>query len=157
MSKPSISIWVQDHRFYGRRLPIRALCQKAIEVAWLYQGVAEISVVLTDNVTVHALNRQYRGVDRPTNVLSFENSLKPPQGIPWAAGDIIIAYETVRDEASAQKKTFAAHLTHLLIHGALHLQGYDHLTDSQAEEMESLERDMMHRLGYANPYSEKEG
>lgn len=157
MTKPLVAVQVQDHRFYGRRLALRALCQKAIETAWQYRGPAEVSVVLSDNDTVHDLNLRYRGMDKPTNVLSFENAQKPSKGIPWVAGDIIVAYETVRDEARAQGKPFAAHLTHLLIHGALHLQGYDHLKEQEADEMEALEIKFMRRLSYPNPYPDKEG
>ena len=89
---------------------------------------------------------------KETNVLPFENAVRPPKGQPWLAGDIIVAYQTVVREAKAQGKTFAAHLAHLLVHGALHLQGYDHLTARQARPMENLEIKIMKRLGYENPY-----
>ena len=78
-------------------------------------------------------------------MLSFEN--EPP-----LAGDIVVAYGVTKAEAKAQGKTFAAHLAHLLTHGALHLQGYDHLTDRQAQKMEKLETKLMKKLGYADPY-----
>ena len=117
---------------------------------------AEISLVLADDDFVHILNRDYRGKDKPTNVLSFENADKPPQGQPWLAGDIIIAYQTVLKEAKDQDKTFCAHLAHLLIHGTLHLQGYDHLNARQAKKMESLETKIMKNLGYQDPYQNME-
>ena len=104
-----------------------------------------VSVVLADNDFVQRLNKQYRGKDNPTNVLSFENELP-------LAGDIVVAYGVTRDEAKAQGKSFSAHLAHLLTHGTLHLQGYDHLNDKQAKKMEQLEIKLMKRLGYKNPY-----
>ena len=81
---------------------------------------------------------------------------KPPKPQPWMAGDIIVAYQTVAREARAQGKTFAAHLAHLLVHGTLHLQGYDHLTARQARPMETLEIKIMKRLGYPDPYQNAE-
>ena len=113
-------------------------------------------MVLADDEFVHQLNREYRGKDCPTNVLSFENADKPPKGQTWLAGDIVVAYQTVAREAAAQGKTFEAHLAHLLIHGTLHLQGYDHLTEKQARVMETTETELMHSLGYNDPYQDVE-
>ena len=111
------------------------------------QPDAEISVVLADDDFVHALNKQYRGKDKPTNVLSFEN-----EGIQ--AGDIVVAYGVLTREAKEMHKPFLVHLAHLLVHGTLHLQGYDHLTDKQANKMEKLEIKLLKEMGYDNPYSE---
>ena len=149
---PNIDIQVRDKRFYLRRWGLKSFCRQVMTAAWQYTGLAEISLVLADDAFVRVLNRDYRGKDQPTNVLSFENAAKPPKGQPWLAGDIIVAYQTVLREARAQGKTFAAHLAHLLVHGTLHLQGYDHLTARQAGTMERLEIKIMKQLGYDNPY-----
>ena len=153
---PEIDIQVRDKRYYRHKLKLKTFCRRIIQSAWLADEPSEISLVLADDDFVHILNRDYRGKDKPTNVLSFENADKPPQGQPWLAGDIIIAYQTVLKEAKEQDKTFCAHLAHLLIHGTLHLQGYDHLNARQAKKMESLETKIMKNLGYQDPYQNME-
>lgn len=105
----------------------------------------ELSVVLSDNAQVQILNRDYRGKDKPTNVLSF------PQSGPLL-GDIILAFETVQAEAMDKGVSFEAHLTHLVMHGWLHLQGFDHQTDKTATEMEAIEIAALAKLGIDNPY-----
>ncbi|MDY6407877.1 MAG: rRNA maturation RNase YbeY [Pseudomonadota bacterium] len=153
---PEISVQVRDKRYYHHRPFNKAFCQKMVLAAWETRGASEVSVVLADNEFVHILNRDYRGKDKPTNVLSFENAVHPPSGQPWLAGDIIIAYETVRQEAKDLRIPFLEHLAHLIIHGTLHLQGYDHLTDKDAENMEAKEISIMKKLGYQNPYQQVE-
>ena len=140
-----IDIQVLDKHFYGRHLKLRPFCRSVIQNAWRGDAKAVVSVVLADNDFVQNLNKQYRGKDKPTNVLSFENALP-------LAGDIVVAYGVTRDEAKAQGKSFAAHLAHLLTHGTLHLQGYDHLNERDAQEMEKLETKLMKKMGYADPY-----
>ena len=140
-----VDVQVLDKHFYLKRLFLKRFCQRVIQNAWAGSDDAIVSVVLADNDFVHALNKQYRKKDKPTNVLSFEN--EPP-----LAGDIVVAYGVTRDEAKAQGKSFVAHLANLLTHGTLHLQGYDHLTDKQAQKMEKLETKLMQKLGYADPY-----
>ena len=108
----------------------------------------EISIVLSDDAQVQTLNRDYRGKDRPTNVLSF-----PMPADSGLMGDIIFALETLQREAAAQKKSFEDHFTHLLIHGLFHLQGFDHQTDEEAEAMEALEIQALTRLSIDNPYA----
>ncbi|CUA88720.1 rRNA maturation RNase YbeY [Chelatococcus daeguensis] len=114
---------------------------------------AEVSVVLADDKTVRALNARWRGKDKATNVLSFPAC--PPQQLASAPhiGDVIIAYETTRREADEEGKTLADHLSHLVVHGMLHLLGYDHETDGEAEEMEGLEIRILAGLGIADPYA----
>lgn len=152
----NIEIQVQDKRFYFRKWRLKSFCRRIIQSAWKEKESAEVSLVLADDDFVHVLNRDYRGKDCPTNVLSFENAEKPPKGQTWLAGDIVVAYQTVAREAADQGKTFEAHLAHLLIHGTLHLQGYDHLTEKQARVMETTEIEIMHSLGYDDPYQDVE-
>ena len=142
-----IDVQVRDKRFYLKNLRIKSFCQGVIAAAWLGRADAEISVVLADNNFVHVLNKQYRGQDKPTNVLSFEN-----EGIQ--AGDIVVAYGVLAHEAKEMHKPFLTHLAHLLVHGTLHLQGYDHITDKQAQKMEKLEIKLLQDMGYPDPYSE---
>ncbi|MBP5344167.1 MAG: rRNA maturation RNase YbeY [Alphaproteobacteria bacterium] len=142
-----IDIQVQEKRFYLQSLKIKAFCQGVIASAWAGRPDAEISVVLANDDFVHALNKQYRGQDKPTNVLSFEN-----EGIQ--AGDIVVAYGVLKREAKEMGKPFLTHLAHLLVHGTLHLQGYDHITDKQAQKMEKLEIQLLKEMGYPNPYRE---
>ena len=108
---------------------------------------AELSLVLADDATVRALNKQWRRQDKPTNVLSF------PGGDPIMLGDVIVAFETVRREAADQGKTLGDHLSHLVVHGVLHLLGHDHVQDCDADVMEGLERRVLAGLGIADPYA----
>lgn len=121
--------------------------------------MVELSLVLADDDTVQALNRDYRGKDKPTNVLSFafsdhDDGIAPPPDAPLMLGDVIIARETVAREAEAQKKSFAAHLSHLVAHGVLHLLGYDHVEESDAQRMERTEVFILARLGLSDPYAD---
>ncbi len=112
---------------------------------------AEVSLLFADNKKVQQLNRQWRIQDKPTNVLSFAaNEGSAP--ITPILGDIILAYETIEDEAAQQGKTFNHHLTHLVIHGFLHLLGFDHVNVSEAEKMEQLEVNILADLGIGDPY-----
>ena len=111
----------------------------------------EVSVLLTGNAQVQRLNRAYRGKDKPTNVLSFPADAPPTAA--WMLGDVVIAYGVTKAEAQAEGKLLAAHLSHLVLHGVLHLLGYDHERDQDAVIMERLERKIMARMGYADPYA----
>lgn len=118
-----------------------------------YSGL-EIAVVLADDNFVRDLNRKYRGKDKPTNVLSFPDpdfSLQP-RNLNRNLGDIILALETVENEAREQEKTFRDHAAHLLTHGFLHLLGYDHIEEKQAAIMERKEIKILEKLGIGNPY-----
>jgi probable rRNA maturation factor len=116
---------------------------------------AEVAVLLTDDAAIRLLNRDWRGVDKPTNVLAFPAAVPPAGGLPspLPIGDIAIAFETTAREAAAEAKPFADHLAHLAIHGFLHLLGYDHQSDHDAETMEGLEGKILARLGIADPYA----
>ncbi len=112
---------------------------------------AELSLRITDSDEIRALNRDYRGKDKPTNVLSFPMEL-PPELELNELGDIIICAEVVAREAREQGKTPDAHWAHMVIHGCLHLLGYDHQGEAEADEMEGLETRLLSGLGYSNPY-----
>jgi probable rRNA maturation factor len=116
----------------------------------------EISLLLCDDEAIAALNGRWRGQEKPTNVLSFPAwPLHGSVAIQERRllGDIAIAYQTLVREARESGKTASAHLSHLVVHGYLHLAGYDHEADDEAEEMERLERDILNRLGIADPYA----
>jgi probable rRNA maturation factor len=123
-------------------------------------GEAELAVMLTDDAGIRTLNSNWRGIDKPTNVLSFP--ALPPSGpsgpgdAPRMLGDIAIAYQITRQEADDEQKPFDHHLSHLAIHGFLHLIGYDHEQDDDAEDMETLEREILAQLGIPDPYGDRE-
>ncbi|PCK07850.1 MAG: rRNA maturation RNase YbeY [Alteromonadaceae bacterium] len=112
---------------------------------------AELNIKIVDEQESQELNHQYRGMDKPTNVLSFPCSLPEGVDIPYI-GDIAICADVVEREAVEQNKTPKSHWAHMLVHAILHLLGYDHIDDAQAEEMESLETKIMLDLGFAAPY-----
>jgi probable rRNA maturation factor len=131
----------------------------AAEIADADVGEAELAVMLTDDTGIRTLNNNWRGIDKPTNVLSFP-ALQPTAGAPADAprmlGDIAIAYETTRKEADDEEKPFDHHLSHLAVHGFLHLIGYDHEKDADAEAMEGLEREILAQLGIPDPYADRD-
>ncbi len=112
---------------------------------------AEISVVIVDAEEGQQLNLQWRGKDYATNVLSFPSDLPPELGLPLL-GDLVICAPVVEREAKEQGKTLMSHWAHMVIHGTLHLLGYDHIEDDEAEEMEALETDLIIALGFNDPY-----
>ena len=128
---------------------LRSAVAEAAQV--LSTGGAELAIVLTDDSTIRLLNRDWRGVDKATNVLSFPTETFG--GKPRLLGDIVLAYETVAREAHTEGKPFAHHLAHLTVHGFLHLNGYDHERKREAEKMEELERQILRRLAIPDPYA----
>jgi probable rRNA maturation factor len=131
----------------------------AAEIADADIGEAELAVMLTDDAGIRTLNNNWRGIDKPTNVLSFP-ALQPtgpggPDDAPRMLGDIAIAYDTTRREADEEQKPFDHHLSHLAVHGFLHLIGYDHEKDDDAEAMEALEREILAQLGIPDPYADR--
>ena len=115
----------------------------------------EMTVRIVDEAESHALNLNYRGKDRPTNVLSFPFECPDEVELPLL-GDLVICRQVVEREAQEQDKPAMAHWAHMVVHGSLHLLGYDHIEDDEAEEMESLETQIMTGMGFADPYlSEK--
>lgn len=118
-----------------------------------YNRPFELTIRLVEQEESQALNSQYRGKDKPTNVLSFP--FEVPEGVELnLLGDLIICAQVVSNEANEQGKTLTAHWAHMVIHGCLHLLGYDHISDDEAEEMETLEIDILKKLGFNNPYEE---
>jgi len=113
--------------------------------------LGEVVVMLADDETVRSLNRDWRKIDKPTNVLSFP-AAKTPGIEPTMLGDIVIAYETLTRECEEEDRVFLHHLAHLAVHGFLHLMGYDHQNDSDAEAMEQLEAAILARLDMPDPY-----
>ncbi|SFV86867.1 Metal-dependent hydrolase YbeY, involved in rRNA and/or ribosome maturation and assembly [hydrothermal vent metagenome] len=120
-------------------------------IADLNKGESELLIRLVDKNEIQDLNKTYRGKNKLTNVLSFPSDL-PIEIEEAILGDVVICIEVVREEAEAQRKRFEHHLTHMAIHGVLHLLNYDHIEDGEAEMMESLEVRILDRLGINNPY-----
>jgi probable rRNA maturation factor len=163
MSIPVLDIMVESPLWKAQR-GVKAVLQRAIGAAAAMAATrgGELAIVLTDDSAMRALNRDWRGKDQPTNVLSFpapvpSGSLprKPARGKDAGArllGDIVIAYETLAREAQAAQKPFAHHLAHLAVHGFLHLVGHDHVANAQADAMEALEIAVLAHLKVPNPY-----
>jgi probable rRNA maturation factor len=113
----------------------------------------EIAILMTDDAEMQALNSQWRGKDKPTDVLSFPSDGPEIPGQPQHLGDVALGYETALRDAEAMKRPFEAHVSHLLIHGFLHLLGYDHIETEDAKVMEPLEADILAGLGWPDPYA----
>jgi probable rRNA maturation factor len=129
----------------------RAILECARSCKLQFAGPCEVSVNFCDDATIRSLNAKWRGFDKATNVLSFPSP--GPLKTKLMLGDIVIAYETVAREAAEQKKTLSNHVAHMIIHGFLHLIGYDHETPLEAERMESVERRVSSALGIPDPYA----
>lgn len=127
---------------------VQAVVERAAGAA-LGTVAGDVVVLLTDDAAVRDLNGRFRDKDRPTNVLSFP----APESAAPHLGDIVLAYGVCAAEAETQGKTLADHLSHLVVHGVLHLLGRDHVNDAEAEEMEAEERDVLARIGVGDPYA----
>ena len=140
------------------RFPSEKRLQRWLETAratLAIEEALELTIRLVDNDEMQELNREYRGKDYPTNVLSFPCDWDLPEE-PRLLGDVVIAAAVVNREAKEQKKTMEAHWAHIVIHGFLHLLGYDHIEDDEAEIMEAEEIRLMLASGFPNPYQEDE-
>jgi len=141
--------WPEDLDPLAERAVLEALKQSKARV----KGAAELSILLTNDEEQHALNREWRGKDSSTNVLSFPQ-IEPFGPVIGILGDITLARETLEREAAEQGVSFTDHFTHLVVHGFLHILGYDHLTDAEALQMESLETQILGSLGVGDPYAQ---
>ncbi len=127
---------------------LRKIIRQAVSVVWDLKS-SEISIVLADDDFIQDLNHRYRGKNSPTNVLSFPDGDITPEGITLA-GDIILSYQTLLKES--EKIGFQNHLIHLIIHGCLHLKGFDHISDDEAEIMQQTEIQLLKKFGIKDPY-----
>lgn len=164
ITAPKLYITIDDVSWNTHRLGLKTLTARAINAAWSEIKKSQspnifVSISFTNDKTIKKINAQTRGKNKPTNILSFQNfaSLKdlPKQSTsapPVPVGDLVLAYETIFAEAMAEGKRPKDHLTHLLIHGFLHLFGYDHMNESDAKKMETLEIKILKSLGISNPY-----
>lgn len=172
MKPPLVHLSFAEAKWKSQFPRLRAKIQKAAAAACdagappaLRRRVFEINLCLSSDAAVRRLNRDWRGMDKPTNVLSFPQFAltprlkKAPAGLPpgpLCLGDVILARGTVLREAKAEGKTGEAHTIHLIVHGILHLFGHDHLQDKDAKVMEFIESDILGSLGYPDPYHDPE-
>lgn len=141
--------------FEGPGVPEESLFRAWAQAAWLGQEPSEVTIRIVDIEEGQALNHQYRGKDKPTNVLSFP--FEAPAGITVPlAGDLVICAPVVEGETREQLKEPTTHWAHMVVHGMLHLQGYDHIDDEDAEAMEALEIRLLAQFGFGNPYAAEE-
>src|SRR5262245_20442895 len=154
-SPPKIDIQTQSTLWEAKPMATQ-IVHDAVRAAASELSTAdgEVSIVLADDSAIARLNHDWRGIDKPTNVLSFPASDQRTGDGARLLGDIVIAYQTLERECEGENREFLHHLAHLAIHGFLHLNGYDHQTDTQADEMEALERKIMSRLNMPDPYLE---
>jgi probable rRNA maturation factor len=155
--RPTIEIVIESP-LWKRARNVKALLRRAIAAAATVSTTdGELAIVLTDDSAIRALNRDWRRKDAATNVLSFPaKETGQAHGTPRLLGDIVIAYETAEREARAERKPFAHHLAHLAVHGFLHLAGYDHSAEDEADAMETLEAAILARLDVPDPYSARD-
>lgn len=142
-------------------LAARSLARETIAVAAAESGVAlargaELCVHLADDAQIRELNARWRGLDKPTNVLSFPAAAADEIGRARLLGDVVLAFETLAREAADEGKPLADHYRHLVAHGFLHLIGFDHENDADAARMEAIETRILERLGVADPYRAEE-
>ncbi|NIB40108.1 rRNA maturation RNase YbeY [Pseudomaricurvus alkylphenolicus] len=143
-----VAIAAGDHDFLPSQEQLEDWTLAAVENR---RDQAELSLRIVDAAESRQLNHEYRGKDKPTNVLSFPADLPPELELPLL-GDLVICADVVKREAVDQNKTLEAHWAHMVIHGTLHLLGFDHIEDSEADEMEALETAILTKLGYPPPY-----
>ncbi len=164
-TKPEIDVSVPEPEWAASFLDVETIAHDVMALTLdmasrpkkLRDRSVEASIVLANDDLVQVLNREYRGKDKPTNVLSFASldgdDPIPPEG-PVHIGDLILAYQTIDVEAKEQGKFFKDHFIHLIVHGTLHLLGYDHMTDDEANIMESTEIRILEKMNIQNPYTE---
>lgn len=161
--RPAVAIAMPCREWLSAVPAVRRVCRRAavaaLAAAETSLAESELSMMLTDDATIADLNRRYRGRDAPTDVLSFSNPDLQPGTPPSAGaapallGDVVVAFETASADAAEDGKSLSDHLAHLVVHGVLHLLGYDHEDDGDARSMEALEVAVLAGLGIENPYS----
>ncbi len=161
-SSPSVEIYIEEKKWSAKKLGLEKLCLHSFSQAWDIIGKKNkasphISILFTNNNKIKKLNKSHRKKDKPTNILSFQiwddvDALPKTGSIP--AGDLVLAFETIIREAEEKNISVKNHLTHLLIHGFLHLFGYDHMNDQDALKMENLEIKILRKMGINNPYKD---
>jgi len=148
-----IEVEVEAAAWSGALPNAAAVAERAAAAALAtHPALGDLVILLTNDAEVKALNARYRGKDRPTNVLSFPGLEMLMPGQPRHLGDVVLAYETCAAEAEQQGKSLGDHLSHLTVHGVLHLLGRDHENEAEAEAMEAEERTVLASLGVADPY-----
>lgn len=153
----SVSIEVEDEAWLALS-GMEALARECVAAALAGAGEdstdSEIALLFTSDEAIAEINAEWRGKAKPTNVLSFPapDDMPIPEGEPRPLGDIVLAHGVITRESAEQGKTLRDHTAHLIVHGVLHLLGFDHETDAEAHEMESLETDILKGLGIADPY-----
>jgi probable rRNA maturation factor len=159
MPNIEIDVALDDDRWAGVVPDLETFVMRAVQAGFAIApnaptGPVEVSILLTDDSAVQALNRTWRAKDKPTNVLSFPAAAQPTHGgAPTPLGDVVLAYDTMLRESVEQSKPLADHLAHLLVHGTLHLLGQDHETgEAEADAMEGLEVAALRTLGVSDPY-----
>ena len=153
---PDVDIDIQSPLWEAQSQAEHTVREAIAAAAARVPSAGEVGVLLADDAAVQALNRDWRKIDKPTNVLSFPSDAPKVAGAPALLGDIAIAYETTRREADDEQKPFDHHLSHLAVHGFLHLVGYDHENEADAEVMEDLERQVLAQLGIPDPYADQD-
>lgn len=149
---PSVDIDVQSPLWDAQPAADATVRAAIAAAAALSTSGGEVSILLTDDSAIRVLNRDWRGIDKATNVLSFPAPEILSKGAAGILGDIVIAYETLQRECTDEDRDFLHHLTHLTVHGYLHLVGYDHQNDADAAAMESLESKIMTRMQLPDPW-----
>lgn len=153
----TVSIEVEDQAWQALA-GLEALARDAVMAALTCTPdkaeAREVAVLFTDDAAIARINAEWRGKDKPTNVLSFPAppGMPVPEGEPRFLGDIVLAHGVIAREAAEQGKSLHDHTAHLIVHGTLHLLGYDHESEAEAEDMERLEADILKGLGISDPY-----
>lgn len=153
----TVAVEVEDQAWLalsGLEQLARKAVSAAVEAAGIDMRACEVAVLFTDDTSIAEINAEWRGKDKPTNVLSFPapQDIPFPAGEPRPLGDVVLAFGVVSREAQEQAKTLHEHTTHLIVHGTLHLLGYDHEDEAEAETMETLETSILKGLGIPDPY-----
>jgi probable rRNA maturation factor len=158
MMNPTIDIAVESPLWTPMsgiaRLVERAVMATLSDVQIKLRAEVELSVLLCDDSRIRTLNREWRSIDEPTNVLAFPAVAAQQLSTAEMLGDIVLAFETIEREAQRDDQPFEDHVGHLVVHGLLHLLGHDHVTRAEAERMEAIERRVLHALNIADPYRE---